>query len=335
MAERLRAALRGEAVDRATIICPGGMMSMAVGEVMASCGAGWPEAHLSARAMADLALAMQRETGFENLAVPFCMTVEASLWGAEIDEGSLLIQPRVRRPILPDDGSGELPPASLENERVRAVVEAIEILRRERPDVPVIGNVAGPFSVLAELVDAMMLLRWTRRRPELAHRYLKPVTDGLIAYAERQIEAGAEVLCVSEPTATGDILGREAMRDIVLPHLARLCESVRRRGVPVIVHICGDVTRIVEELRRLPVEALSVDSMVNLAELARQENPWRVMGNLSPLLLETGSAERVAEAAERLVRAGVRLVAPACGVVPTTAVANLRAAAEAVRREDV
>ncbi len=329
--ERLRAALAGRAVDRPTVICPGGMMSMAVREVMASCGVGWPEAHVESESMAELALAMQAATGFDTLAVPFCMTVEATLFGADVDLGTALTQPRVSGPILPPDGQGDLPPPMLDGPRVRTVIAAIERLVERRGAVPVVGNVAGPFSVLAELVDPMMLLRWTRRDPVLVERYMSVVTDGLAAYARRQVEAGAGVMCISEPTATGDIMSGSTFAASVAPHLSRLCRSITAAGVPVMVHICGDVTRLAEVLAELPIEALSVDSMVDVVALGRRGYRWQVMGNVSPLMLEAGPVERVESAVGRLVHGGVRLIAPACGVVPTTPVRHLRAMAEAVR----
>ena len=329
---RFRDALLGRPVERPAIICPGGMMSMAVRDVMIAAGETWPEAHLDSRSMAALALAMHDQTRFDNIAVPFCMTVEASLWGAEVEEGSLLVQPRVRRPILPPDGQADLPTPDLANKRVTTVLESISALRQMRPETPIIGNTAGPFSVLAELVEAMMLLRWTRRNVALAQRHMERVTDGLVEYARLQIAAGADVLCISEPTATGDIIGGQGFTEIVLPHLGRLCRAAQGLGVPVIVHICGDVTRILVQLRDLPAEVLSVDNPVDIIGLCREDNPWQVMGNLSPLLLENGSPERVAAAVRRLVDGGVRLVAPACGIVPTTPLANLQAAADEVRR---
>jgi [methyl-Co(III) methanol-specific corrinoid protein]:coenzyme M methyltransferase len=68
--ERLLDILAHKSADRAAVVCPGGMMSLAVTEVMASSRTSWPEAHTGEEAMLRLSVAMQEATGFDNLAMP-------------------------------------------------------------------------------------------------------------------------------------------------------------------------------------------------------------------------------------------------------------------------
>ena len=105
-----------------SLLCPGGMMTSAVTEVMSACNAPWPDAHVDSEAMARLALAMQDATGFDNLAVPFCMTVEAERYGARVDLGHGAVQPRVRGTLLPSDGTGVLPAPDWRSGRAAEVV---------------------------------------------------------------------------------------------------------------------------------------------------------------------------------------------------------------------
>ena len=81
--ERLDRALHHEEVDRPPCICPGGMMNMVTTDLMDISGITWPEAHTDAEMMAKLALASYEQGCFENVGVPFCMTVEAEAMGAE------------------------------------------------------------------------------------------------------------------------------------------------------------------------------------------------------------------------------------------------------------
>ena len=82
--ERLEKVFHHEEVDRPPCICPGGMMNMITSELMDTCGVTWPEAHTDAEMMAKLALANYENGCFENVGVPFCMTVEAEAMGAEV-----------------------------------------------------------------------------------------------------------------------------------------------------------------------------------------------------------------------------------------------------------
>jgi MtaA/CmuA family methyltransferase len=333
--DNLLAILRGRPADRPAVLCPGGMMSLAVTEVMRPATA-WPLAHTDEDAMVGLALAMRQATGFDNLALPFCMTLECAAYGAAIDLGDLTTQPRVRRPLLALGGPGapsealELLPADFHAGRAATVLRAMRRLRAAGPDGALVGNLNGPFSVLGELIEFTTLLKLARRKPDVVRRLLSRVTDDLAGFAAMQIDAGAEIICIAEPSATGEILGGELFRALVLPCLNRLCGAVRERGAAAIVHICGDVRRIAAELRELSAYAVSFDSGVNLADLTATAPPWRPMGNVSPLLLESGPPQAIARQVRRLVADGVRLIAPACGIVPTTPVAHLRAMRDAL-----
>ncbi len=334
-------ALRGEETPRAAVVCPGGMMSLVVTEVLAAEGIRLADAHGDAGTMARLALAMQRATGFDNVAMPFCMTVEAERWGATVDLGNDLTQPKVRGTVLASDGTRRLSKPDFRAGRAATLLEAIRISRRERPDLPVIGNLVGPFSVLAMLADSLMVLRWTRRRPEVVDAYLAEITEGLAQFGALQLDAGADAICIAEPTATGEILGGELFGRFARPALHKLVSAVKKGSgpltpsggltpfSPVIIHICGDVKAIERELFALTPDAMSFDSMVSLPALAAKGPPWLVMGNVDAFLLERGPASRVAERARTLAEKGVRLLAPACGVVPTTPITHLRALRDA------
>jgi len=340
--ENLMQILSGQKGERPAVLCPGGMMSLAVTEVMTAETA-WPRAHTDEEAMVGLALAMQEASGFDNLALPFCMTLECEAYGAAVDFGDRLTQPRVKAPILSLDGSvdpaagGRRPAALLrrpdfQRGRPALVLRAMRRLRSLRPDVALVGNLNGPFSILGELADLPLLLKSTRRNGDQVHGLLARITDDLVELGKLQVAAGAQVVCLAEPTATGEILGGGLFRDFALPGLNRLAAGLRLAGAAVIVHICGDVRWIEQELFALVAQAVSFDSSVNLLALLEKRPPWQVMGNVSPLVLEAGPAESVALQCRRLATGGVRLIAPACGIVPTTPLAHLRAMREAVVR---
>ena len=56
-------------------------MNMITTDLMDEANVNWPEAHLNARMMADLAEANYEKGCFENVGVPFCMTIEAEAMG--------------------------------------------------------------------------------------------------------------------------------------------------------------------------------------------------------------------------------------------------------------
>jgi [methyl-Co(III) methanol-specific corrinoid protein]:coenzyme M methyltransferase len=328
--ERLLRILADRPADRPAVLCPGGMMSLAVTEVMAASGAAWPAAHCDEQAMLRLALAMQEAAGFDNLALPFCMTVEAEAYGAAVDMGDALTQPKVKGALLPPDGSGELPRPDFERGRAAVVLRAMSAARSLRPDLPIVGNLVGPLSLLGMLADPLRMLRWTRRAPDALRRHLESVSSALVMFGRLQMAAGADAVCIAEPTATGEILGATQFRSFALPYLNQVAGALREAGLPAVVHICGDVRGVRRELDALAADAVSFDSMVDIVALSRERPRWRVMGNVSAFLLEAGPPEAVRQRCRLLLEGGVKLLAPACGVIPTTPVGHLRAMRESV-----
>lgn len=331
-AERLLRVLRRRPVDRAPAVCMGGMMNAAIVDVMRGSGHTLPAAHFDAVEMAALAEEVRRATGFENLGVPFCMTVEPELLGSEVDPGTLECEPKVAREAFASVEEVALRDvrALARAGRIPVVAEAATLLARRNPDLPVVASLTGPVSTAASIVDPMTFLKELRKRREAAHRVLDHVTRLLVEYAAAVAEAGADVIAIGDPTATGEILGPQLFEDFAVRYLNALTDAVHRLGKPVIVHICGDMSRSRALLPRLHADAISADAQVSLRAL-KADFGLTTMGNVSTYLLEFGEPARVERTVARLVEEGVDIVAPACGLSTSTALGNIKALTGAAR----
>ncbi len=332
--ERLLNTLDGRTVDGAPFICPGGMMSMIVTDVMDAVGSFWPEAHSNPAKMAELTLGANRLTGIENLGLPFCMTVEAEAMGAAVDLGGKNSEPRVTSYIMNSlTQLDRLGSVDVTRGRAKVCADAIGLLKEQAPDVPVIANLSGPVSLATSLVDPLLYYRAMRRDKQAAHALNERAVENALALGDALVEAGADVVCIADPSATGDLIGRRAFEEFVLPCLNRMADHFRRRHArPTIVHICGDVKSLGSALRQLTAAAVSVDSVVGIPQL-RNLAPGKVtMGNISTFLLERGTPEKLARVSRQCLKQGVDILAPACGIGPGTPMKNLRAVSETVRR---
>lgn len=325
--ERLLRKFEKKDVERAPVICPGGMMNSAIVEIMNATGHTLPAAHTDAALMAALAEDVMRYTGFENLGVPFCMTVEAEALGSEINFGTLECEPKIQKERypsvadVPDFQSGIMERAP----RAIAIADAISLLAKRNPDVPTIGSLTGPVSTSASLVDPMPFLKQLRRDRENAHRVLDHVTDRLIDYAAMMVEAGATAISIADPTATGEILGPKMFEEYAVRYLNRVVDGVHALGVPVIVHICGKMDMVVPQVAQLHADAISVDAFVSLKKIKEAIPEATTMGNLSTITLQFGTPDKVQRMAEHLIEDKIDILAPACGLSTSTPLENIRA----------
>ena len=347
--ERLYKALRQQEVDRTPCICPGGMMNMIVEDVMDKTGCKWPEAHSDAGLMAKLSAGMYEFRGFENYGVPFCMTVEAEAMGASIIIGSKINEPRIAEYPINSVTEWrklkniEIPGIKGEEKikensnvqtggRVQVVLDAIKILKERNDGVPIIGNLTGPVSLASSLVDPNTFYKEIIRKREQSHQFMEFVTDNLIAFGKAQIESGADVIAISDPSATGEILGPKLFHEYGVKYINKIARELRplcKTGL--IIHICGRLKSIYNELNGLESDAISFDSITSVKEVRGTVNNKSIMGNVSTLALEENSPEQIEEAAKYCITSGANILSPACGIGPKTPLENIQAMVKACR----
>jgi len=334
--ERLLLALEGKPTDRPPVICPGGMVTMATQSAMSTSECRWPEAHSDAEAMARLVFATQEETSLECLSVPFCMTVEAEALGCVVDMGNETVLPHVSAEAFRGPGDLSSLPSfdPARSGRCPVVLEALGILRAANLLYPVIGAVVGPVSLAATVMEAGQFLRLARKDSEVAESLVSRMEDVALSFAVAQHSAGAHCVMIAEPTATGEVLGGRHFGKLARPALYRLLRALRDRRIPTILHICGDLGPLLGELRELlrmvggPL-AISVDAVVSGRTLSEGLPGCVTVGNVDAVLLERGAPATIENAAHGAA-CEFQVVSPACGIVPTTPAANLRALVRAV-----
>jgi MtaA/CmuA family methyltransferase len=325
--ERLLRVLDNKAVDRPPVICTGGMMNAAIVQVMNLTGNTLPAAHHQGELMAALAGDIHDHTGFENIGIPFCMTVEAEVLGSDINYGTLACEPKIEREQFPSSAQVEFRDIStmLRSGRIAEVVQAGHHIARKNPDQPVIGNLTGPISTAASIVDPVTFLKELRKDAANSHRVLEYVSDLLIAFAGEMVDNGVTLVSIGDPTATGEILGPKMFEEYAVRYLNKVIDGIHGFGAPVIVHICGRLQSVKQFLPRLRCDAVSTDALVNLKLLKEEFPGLKVMGNVSTFMLELGDSDKVARHTENLVRDGVDIIAPACGLSTSTSLEAIRA----------
>lgn len=331
--ERLLDTLGRKRVDRPPVICTGGMMNAAIVEVMNRTGHTLPEGHFRADLMAELAADVHDDTGFENFGIPFCMTVEAEVLGSDIDFGTLSCEPKIAREPFASTADvvyGDLK-AMLGAGRIRTVAEAALLLSRANPDVPVIGSITGPISTAASLVDPMVFLKELHKKREQSHRVLDYVSDFLIDFARLLVEHGATAICIGDPTATGEILGPRIFQEYAVTYLNKVIDGIHAAGVPVLVHICGEMKAVKPSIPKLHCDAISTDAFVNLRLLKNEYPQLTTMGNLSTFLLESGEPDKVSRQTASLVGDGIDIISPACGLSTSSSIRNIQAMTSTVK----
>jgi MtaA/CmuA family methyltransferase len=331
--ERIIRVFNKEQIDRPPVICPGGMMNAAIVDVMNTTGHTLPEGHHNYEIMAELSADVNKFTGFENFGIPFCMTVEAEVLGSEIDFGTLKCEPKIQKEKYSSVSKVEYKDINqiLKEGRVETVVQAGYLISKKYSDIPVIGNLTGPVSTAASIVDPMTFLKELRKDSENSHRVMDYVSNFLVEYSKLMIDNGVKVISIGDPTATGEILGPKFFKEYAVRYINKVVDAIHDAGADVIVHICGRMEAVKKYIPEIKSDAISTDALVNLKLLKEEYPQITTMGNLSTFLLELGTPDKISVQTQRLIKDGINIISPACGLSTATTIENINAMTNTVK----
>ncbi len=144
--------------------------------------------------------------------------------------------------------------------------------------------VTGPYTLAALLMGAEEAAASTVADAEMLHEVCSFATSKIQQYLRLLIAAGAQIICVLEPSAV--MLGPEQFDEFSGMYVSHLCESCSETEVSTVYHVCGNSMHLIKSMARAGVDALSLDSPeagVDLRLVAeRIPEDVILIGNLNP-----------------------------------------------------
>ncbi|MTV48267.1 uroporphyrinogen decarboxylase [Heliobacillus mobilis] len=195
----------------------------------------------------------------------------------------------------------------------------------------------GPFTLAGLIFGVERLMYSLYKDKAAAHAILKLSTELAVKYLEGYIQAGAKILSVAEPTASGDMISRKHFQEFALPYITQLMAWIRDQGVLTFLHICGNITDRLSLIPESGTDVLSVDFKVDLKHVREKVgNKITFAGNVNPVaVLKDGSPETVfAQGQSCLLEAGEEypfILMPGCDIPPDTPIYNVVSFINAVK----
>jgi MtaA/CmuA family methyltransferase len=325
--ERVLAALGGEPVDRTPLVNP---TSVATVELMDLVDAPFPDANREPELMARLAATGHTELGFDSIMPVFSIIQESSAIGCKIQWEQKDNWPTVKmtEPIYERPEDIRIEDDWMEHPDTQCVLEAIRILRREFPDVAVIGKTMGPWSQAYHSFGVEKFLLMSLDDEAATKRVLETLKRLTIEYGVAQAEAGADAVTLPDH-ATGDLVSGEYYKRYLQEMHAEFAEEI---PIPIILHICGRTVDRMAYIAETGMAAFHYDSKNQPEEsMEAVGGKIRLVGNVNnPETLYAKGAEDVKLEVRRNLEAGVQMVGPECAIPLQTPIESLRAIRETV-----
>lgn len=222
------------------------------------------------------------------------LSVDSEAFGAEVKFADRAV-PSVKAAIVHDMAEAEaLKVPDMNAGRIQVFVDAVKEAQKLITDRPIFGGQLGPFSLTANLLELSAAMRATIKQPKLLHTLLEKATDFLIKRALAYKEAGANGILLAEPTP-GLLAPKQAavFSDV---YVKRLVDAVQDESFYVILHDCGNVTRMTDGMYGTGAKGLHFGNAVNMRQILSQlPQDVLVFGNIAPSDTVTATPDEISE----------------------------------------
>jgi [methyl-Co(III) methanol-specific corrinoid protein]:coenzyme M methyltransferase len=328
--ERVMAVIHHQKPDRMPCF---GANSTVTYDQMEKVQAFWPEGHEKGETMAKQALAAYTVVGFDAVRVPFCQTFEAEALGCTLKSGGTEGITGIQHPPTPYklDDIPVFPNDFLSRGRIPELLKAVRILKKEVGDeAAIVAGIIGPFTIAGSILDTVPLLKATFKAPHKIRPFLDLGEKAGTALAKALIDAGADIICCEDMTASPELIAPKTYGEYELEYQKKQFDAI---SIPKILHICGNVDAIVEWMGQTGADILSLEPKAN-AKLAREKcGPDIILlgGVDTATTLYMKDAETVRKGCEESIADGIQILAPGCAIAPGTPLENLLAMVEVAK----
>jgi uroporphyrinogen decarboxylase len=179
---------------------------------------------------------------------------------------------------------------------------AEEYRKRIGPSIPVIGWIEGPLAEACDLAGVSDTLLNLMMDPDLVRILIDKVTVTAKDFAKAQVEAGCDIIGMGDAICSQ--ISSDQYRDFVKEKHQEIVDFIHSLGAAVKIHICGDITHLLPDLKDVKPEILDLDWMVDMDDASEVLGDEIIRcGNLDPVrIIEQKSPEELAGEVRDLCR---------------------------------
>ena len=334
--ERVRTVLAGGIPDRVPVCLHNFMMAAQ------EAGVRIEDYRVNPEAIARTHLQAVERYGYDCVLVDTDTTLLAEAMGARSEcapnEPGRIVEPAIhsldevdRLKVINPETEGRIP----------ALLEAIRIMSKQAGgEIAIRGNAdqaAFDLACLVRGIETFLMDLLDQPEDPRITQLLEICYQSHLSVHRALGKAGAHFTSLGDSLAGPDVTSPRMFAQFARPYEERLVRDLAADGIFVVIHICGDTSRILNMLAEYEPCGFELDYKTD-AEKAKQTagQDHVLFGNINPSgILAQGSVEQVREAARHLIslwKPGGRFILNAgCAIPPTTPPENIRAMIAAAR----
>lgn len=265
-----------------------------------------------------------------------CVEAEAVGGVVEYNKGCY---PTIKTVAIPDKNMIDrlvLPDPNVAG-RMPEMLKALNVLRREVGNEHlVVGCVMGPLTIATQLLGMEKALYLAIDEPDVFVKLLDFCTELATKFGLAQIQAGAHLPMIFDPTASPAVVPPQFFREIELPQLQKMCSAFAEAGsLANWLHIAGPSTSILPFYPSIGVDIANFDYYVTPQQAAEGLPHMCLDGNIKSLsYIEEGPEEIATKSAELLdffENRGGFILSSGCEISPQSRPENIAAMVKAAK----
>jgi len=327
--QRVMALLRKEPIDTMPFFSGMGMVVMPGIE---KAKVKFASVHTDAERMAWSAIWSARLMGFDCVVIPYDMTMESEAMGNKIslyEDSEDILYPTIPEKMWSSMDDVVIPDNIEELGRLPIIPKAIEIIKKEAPDLAIGCWQLGPFTQAGQILELDMILKGVFKQKAKVEDLLDKLSEMITKLGKQWQAAGCDYIVLREPGVAADLLSPRTFKDIIQPRLACILAGWES---PKLLHICGWTDPLIEMMNQCGADGLTVDIKCDVAEARKKlGDDVLLMGNVDTYAMtcdpETPREATVAHIKE-IIDNGVDAVMPGCDLWPAIIEDNMKAAVD-------
>lgn len=327
--QRMAAAMRGEAVDRAAVGTPNTTVTTGLQEHL---GVFFPEGHLDHEKMIRLAEAAHTVLGYDTIMPLFSSYTSAAAIGVPVEWNDRWNMPGVRQVLWRDPDEIVIPSDFFQKPSTSTVLKALPKLRKHYPDVCIVGKSYGAWSLAFHAFGIQNFLMMIALEPDKAKRVLHRLKEIPIMFAKAQFDQGIDALKLVDH-CSADLVSPRVYDEFLAPIHQEIHERLAGSGVPIVLHACGRTLDFLPKVAETGLEGFNIDTVVDpvLAKKAVHGKVALWGGVNNPRTMLEGRYEAIRQDVFTALDAGYEVIGPECTVPLNCDYRSIASVVEAVR----
>lgn len=182
-------------------------------------------------------------------------------------------------------------------DRIKAVETFAEKASKQ---YSILGWVEGPAAEAADLRGVTTFLMDLMDDPEFCNSLMGRCSEVGAEFALAQLKAGADTIGIGDAIVSQ--VSPKVYSELIFPNQRYLVNRVHQAGGLVRLHICGDITHLLPQIKSLNVDILDLDWPVDLGyarEIMGRDTV--LVGNLNPVSeIQDGTPEKITSRMQEL-----------------------------------